>query len=556
MGLHWFLLNVMVAAMLLVVSAANTILFLAAWELMTISSFFLVAWHHKREEVRKAAWLYLLATHLGMALLLALFMIASSYCNSLDFRDFGQLAQLPPGGASLLYLLALFGFGVKAGLFPVHVWLPEAHPVASSHVSALMSGALIKTGIYGILRVLSLLPPAPAWWGWLLALLGATGALYGISMAAQQRDIKRCLAYSTVENAGIIFLALGFGLAATAQGYTKIALLAYAGGLLHLWNHALFKGVMFLGAGMFMQATGTCDMNRMGGLLRRMPIAGLLWIGGCMAIGALPPLNGLVSEWLIFISLAGAGTVQNGFIALLPQLLFGLLGLVGALALVTFSRLIGICLLGEPRDQSVTAAREGAPVMLVSMAILFAGCLAIGVYPQGALALLSAPLATLAKAQADPLLGHTVAPLGLVSLVIIAGVSMLAIVMVVLRRRRPLAKTATWGCGYRFPSPRMAYTGASFTELVARHLLPNFMRPSVSGTQVHGLFAAPSQVIQHAMDVVLAKVFSPIFVAMAGRCQRLRWVQQGHLSIYLLYIFITSALLLSWSLWAGGHGGR
>ncbi|MCF6178751.1 MAG: hydrogenase, partial [Geopsychrobacter sp.] len=211
---HWFFFNIMVIAMLLVVTAANAVLFLSAWEIMTLSSFFLVAWDHRLEDVRKAAWLYLLAAHLGMMLLVALFILAGSYCGSLNFSDFGPLAQLPVGIASLLYLLALFGFGVKAGLFPIHIWLPNAHPAAPSHVSALMSGVLIKTGIYGILRILTMLPPAPAWWGWLMALLGAAGALYGISLAAQQRDIKRCLAYSTVENIGIMFLGLGFGMVA------------------------------------------------------------------------------------------------------------------------------------------------------------------------------------------------------------------------------------------------------------------------------------------------------------------------------------------------------
>ena len=259
---HWFFFNVMVAAMLLVVTAANTVLFLVAWEAMTVASFFLVAWDHRHEKVRKAAWLYLLSAHFGMMLLLALFILVGNSCNSLNFRDFGPLTQLPPSSAALLFLLALFGFGVKAGLFPVHVWLPDAHPVAPSHVSAMMSGVLIKTAIYGILRFLSFLPPAPAWWGWLLALLGICGALFGISLSLQQQDIKRCLAYSTVENIGIIFLGLGLGMIGIAQGNQTIALLAFAGALLHLWNHALFKGVMFLGAGALLHATGTRDMNR------------------------------------------------------------------------------------------------------------------------------------------------------------------------------------------------------------------------------------------------------------------------------------------------------
>ncbi len=554
---HWFFFLLMVAAMLLVVTAANAVLFLATWEMMTLTSFFLVAWDHRQAEVRKAAWLYLLAAHLGMMLLLALFLLAGDICNSFNFSDFGPLARIPLGSASILYLLALFGFGVKAGLFPLHIWLPDAHPAAPSHVSALMSGVLIKTGIYGILRVVSLLPAAPAWWGWLMALLGGAGALYGISLAAQQRDIKRCLAYSTVENIGIIFLGLGFGIVATAEGHPQLALLAFAGGLLHLWNHALFKGVMFLGAGTLMHATGTRDMNRMGGLLRRMPLAGLLWIGGSLAIGALPPFNGLVSEWLIYISLARAGAGVVGFGALAPLLLFGLLGLVGALALVTFTRLIGICLLGEPRDPGAATAREADPVMLFSMGTLLTGCLAIGLYPQGALRLMARPLSQVVQTSPEMIagLGQQVAPLGFAALLLVAILLLTAGLLFVIRRHRPLAQGTTWRCGYRFPSPRMSYTGEGYGEFAAWHLLPAFMRPTVNGGHIVGPFPAPARLHQESTDPVLVRLLHPLFTGIAERCQRLRWLQQGQLSVYLFYIFIASAVLMAWSIWAGGRGG-
>jgi formate hydrogenlyase subunit 3/multisubunit Na+/H+ antiporter MnhD subunit len=553
---HWFYFNIMVAAMLLVVIAANALLFLAAWEIMTLSSFFLVAWDHHRDDVRKAAWLYLFAAHLGMMLLLFMFILAGSYCSGLDFSDFGPLAQLPLGSASIIYLLSLFGFGVKAGLFPLHIWLPDAHPAAPSHVSALMSGILIETGIYGILRILSLLPPAPAWWGWLMALLGAAGAIYGISLATQQRDIKRCLAYSTVENIGIMLLALGFGLVATAEGYPGIALFAFAGGLLHIWNHALFKGVMFLGAGALVHATGTRDMNSMGGLLRRMPLVGLLWIGGSLAISALPPLNGLISEWLIYLSLAHAGSALGGFAALVPLLLFGLLGMVGALGMVTFSRLIGICLLGEPRDPTAGYDYKTAPAMLVSMAVLLAACLVIGIFPQGALHLLTTALSQVTRLPVGAELGGAVAPLGQGALLLFAVLTVLGGLLVWLRRHRPRKLAATWGCAYPLPTARMAYTGEGFAELVSHHLMPKAMRPKVSGSKVNGLFPLSTTLAQASSDLVLMRYLQPLFVALADRCQRLRWLQQGQLQIYLVYIFVASAVLMAWSLWAAGYGGN
>ncbi len=554
LGGHWFLFNLMVLAMLLVVTAANVVLFLVGWELMTIASFFLVAWDHHQVVVRKAAWLYLLAAHCGMVMLLALFLLAGTYSGGFNFSDFGRLTALEPLPATVLFLLALFGFGVKAGLFPVHIWLPDAHPVAPSHVSALMSGVLIKTGIYGILRVLSWLPAAPVWWGWLVCLLGAAGALYGIAMATQQRDIKRCLAYSTVENVGIIFLALGFSLALKAQGHDLIALFAGAGALLHLWNHALFKGVMFLGAGAVMHATGTRDMNQMGGLLRRMPIAGVLWIGGSLAIAALPPLNGLVSEWLIYFSLLGAGTLHSGLEALAPLLLFGALGVVGALAIVTFTRLIGICLLGQPRDPRSTDAHEAAPLMLMPMGVLLGGCLVIGLYPQGALALLAYPLAQVTGLAVSHQPEILVAPLGPWALLLLVMLVLLAAVLTWLRCSRPLVRGYTWGCGFRFPSPRMAYTAESYSEMTFRYLLPQALRPQVSGGKVRRLFPAPAQLDQQSTDPLLMRVFQPLFAYIALRCQHLRWLQQGCLQVYLCYIFIASMILMAWSFWAGGHG--
>ncbi len=554
---HWFFFNLLVAAMLLVVTAANAVLFLAAWELMTLSSFFLVAWDHRHSEVGKAAWLYLMAAHLGLMLLLALFLQAGIRCGSFNFSDFGPLGRVSPTAAAMLFFLAVGGFGVKAGLFPLHIWLPDAHPAAPSHVSALMSGVLVKTGIYGILRVVSLLPPAPAWWGWVLALLGIGGALYGIALAAVQRDIKRCLAYSTVENVGIIFLGLGVAMVAASGGYGGVAVLALAGGLLHIWNHAMFKGLMFLGAGALLHATGTRDVNHMGGLLRRLPATATLWIGGSLAIGALPPLNGLASEWLIYLGLLNAGVQGTGFAALGPLLLVALLGLTGALALLTFTRLVGICLLGEPRTEAAAQAHEPPFPMRFAMVVLFAGCLAVGVFPQGVLRLLEAPLAFL-NASAGQVLLPIAAQLGNLghwALGLWLALAVMALAVGWLRRRHPVARGTTWGCGFAFSSPRMSYTGEGFAELCHNHLLPKILKPRVDGGKVEGVFPVPAQVVQSSAEPVLSRLLIPLFEGIAGYCVRLRWLQQGKLPVYLLYIFIACTLLMAWSVLEGFGGG-
>lgn len=551
LGPHWFFFNLLIASMILVVTTANGVLFLAAWELMTLTSFFLVAWDHAEEKVRRAAWLYLLAAHGGLVLLLTFFLLAEAQCGSLNFSDFGSLMQLPVERASVLFLLALAGFGVKAGLLPLHIWLPDAHPAAPSHVSALMSAVLVKTGLYGILRVLTLLPPAPQWWGWTLALIGALGAFYGIALASVQRDIKRCLAYSTIENIGIIVLGLGFGLVALSQGRPSVAALAFSGGLLHIWNHALFKGLMFLGAGAIVHATGTRDMNRMGGLLHRMPLAGMLWIGGSLSISALPPFNGLISEWLIYLGLLRGG-LGGGFSSIAPFLLIGLLGLVGALALVTFSRLAGICLLGEPRDKVSAQAHEAPILMLAPMAVLLLGCLAVGLAPSTALEWIQRPLEVLMRTSPNPVPAPVVA-LGAWGLLLLASVAAAFVLLRLLQRRRPSVQGSTWGCGFTLPTARMSYTGDAYSELCFRHVLPHALQPDVEGGVVTGLFPAAARLSRTSTDPVLQHQLRPFFNRMADRCLRLRWLQQGRLSIYLLYMFASALTLMAWVfLWERG----
>ncbi|MBW6511604.1 MAG: hydrogenase [Desulfuromonadaceae bacterium] len=552
LGPQWFFLCLLIVAMALVVTAANGLLFVAVWELMSLSSFFLVAFDHRLPVVQRSAWTYLLACHVGAACLFALFLLAGHICGSLQFSDFGALQQVDPGLALALFLLAVIGFGTKAGLFPLHVWLPDAHPAAPSHVSALMSGVMVKTGIYGILRVLTLLPLAPIWWGGLLAGCGIIGAVYGIALATQQRDVKRCLAYSTVENVGIIFLGLGVGLAANSAGLPQIAALALAGGLLHIWNHALFKGVMFLGAGTLLHATGTRDMNLMGGLLHKMPLAGGLIIGGSLAIAALPPFNGLVSEWLIYLGMLQAGQAVSGFWGLFPYLLVGMLGITGALAVVAFTRIVGIALLGEPRSEAAKYAHEASALMTVPMALLLAGCLLIGLLPQVSIGLLQGPIAQLLHSTpATPLtVAATLGGLGRWGALLILLLAAAWLLLGSLRKKRPTADGATWGCGFSFPSARMSYTAEAYGEMV-QHLLPRVIQPEVEAAAPKGLFPGRASISQRSIDPALQKFFYPGFHWLAERCVHLRWLQQGKLPVYLLYIFFCCAVLLVWSVIEG-----
>lgn len=549
---HWALYALLMASLLMVVIAANVLLFIAAWEIMTISSFFLVSYDHQHTEVREAAWLYLLVAHFGLLLITAFFLLAGSHCGSLNFADFTPLAQAGPTLTTVLFLLALCGFGIKAGLFPFFVWLPAAHPVAPSHVSALMSGLVVNAGLFGVLRAMLLLPPLSALWGAIILTLGLLGAMYGIAMAMLQKDLKRCLAYSTVENIGIIFMGIGLGVVATAQQMPVVAALAFSGALLHIWNHTLFKGLLFLGAGTLLHATGTRNLDQMGGLLRRMPQSGFLIIGGSVALAALPPLNGFVSEWLIYLSLLHAGAAMSGVSALSIGMVLVLFGVVGTLAVVTFTRLIGIALLGEARSPAAAQAHEATPAMLWPMRFLHFGCLIIALLPQLILQLLI-PVLTQLTPTAVPELLATFAKsrqIGLWGMILCATLIIVVLLLTTLKRRRPSMTATTWGCAFPRPTAQMAYTAESYSGLACHHLLPQILQPEVSTKRPRTFFPTTVQFFQHSHEPILQRCYQPLFSSLAERCVQLRWLQQGKQHLYLLYIFICCAGLMFWSILA------
>jgi formate hydrogenlyase subunit 3/multisubunit Na+/H+ antiporter MnhD subunit len=283
LAVTWFWYNLLTGSMLLVAVARNAVLFLLAWEAMSLASFFLVMFEHQRASVRHAGWVYLVATHIGTAFLLVMFAVLGRQAGTLDFAAFapGPATPMAPG---LLFLLAVVGFGTKAGFMPLHVWLPEAHPAAPSHVSAVMSGVMIKTGIYGLLRVLTFLGPPAPWWGWVLVATGAVSGVFGVLFALAQHDLKRLLAYHSVENIGIIAMGLGVGMLGLSYRQPAVAFLGLAGGLLHVCNHAVFKSLLFLSAGSALQATGTREIDQLGGLLRRLPVTGAVFLVGSAAI--------------------------------------------------------------------------------------------------------------------------------------------------------------------------------------------------------------------------------------------------------------------------------
>jgi formate hydrogenlyase subunit 3/multisubunit Na+/H+ antiporter MnhD subunit len=543
----WFFYNLLVVGMAMVVVARNGVLFLVAWEVMALASFFLVGFEHEKPSVREAAWTYLIAGHLGTAFVLAFFVIVGRETGSLDFDRFGGLA---PSLAAPLFLLTVVGFGTKAGFMPLHVWLPEAHPAAPSHVSALMSGVMIKTGVYALLRAIMLLGPPPLWWGWLLIAIGLTSGVLGVLFALAQHDLKRLLAYHSVENMGIIALGIGVGLLGIASGSRPMAVLGFAGGLLHVLNHAIFKGLLFLGAGSVLHATGTREIDEMGGLLKKMPLTGATFLIGAAAISGLPPLNGFVSEFLIALGALSSATAHDVPVAVPALLTLGGLALIGGLAAACFAKAFGIVFLGEPRSDHARHAHEAALSMRVPMFLLAAGCFAIGLLGPFVTRFAAPAIEQVARVPVGDHLAQAAAPLSAVAIGALAFLALLALLATLrlwLLRGRPVGETVTWDCGYARPTARMQYTSSSFAQPLT-DLFWSFLRTRRAGASPEGYFPREAALSTETPDVCRERFYRPAFSVVAWGLSRLGWLQQGRVHLYILYIALTLLALLVWKL--------
>jgi formate hydrogenlyase subunit 3/multisubunit Na+/H+ antiporter MnhD subunit len=535
-------LNLLITAMSLVLIARHALLFLVAWEVMTVLAYLLVSREHEDSDVRRAGWAYLIASHVAVIALLALFVVLGSDAGgALDFAPIA--ASWRGDGAVGILILALLGFGIKAGVVGLHVWLPEAHAAAPSHVSALMSGVLIKLGVYGILRVALIVSPG-SWFAVTLMLLGAAGALLGIALALSQRDLKRVLAYSSVENVGIVLIGLGLGFWARGHGDPALAAIAFAGGLLHLWNHAAMKGLLFLGAGSLVHGAGSRDVERLGGLLRRMPWTGCLVITGAIAIAALPPLGGFTGEWLLYRAL-GQIAVDGATATALPAIAgAAALALVGGLAALCFVRLVGVVLLGSPRGTGAAEAHESPAGMVGPMLVLAAACVSAGML---------API--LVRATQPALLGQLgagaanqaaalLSPLALVNAVLL--VALVAAAALVLRAAAGARRTETWGCGYAAPTARMQYRASGFSELLVARVVPRWLRSPQRVAPPAGAFPAAASFTSDTADPLTRGAYEPFLVRWGERFARLRFLQQGNVHVYILYIVATAIGALAW----------
>ncbi len=533
--------GLLTASIALLLVARNAMLFLAGWEAMALCAFLTVTTEDEEAQVRSAGFLYLCATRAGTLCIFAFFALLSAATGHLRFDTSGLDAGTP--AATALFVLALIGFGLKAGLMPLHVWLPPAHAAAPSHVSALMSGVLIKTGIYALARVAAGFEHPPLWWGGAFLALGAVSAVLGVAFAIGQHDLKRLLAYHSVENIGIIAMGLGLLLVGRAAGRPDLALLGLAGALLHVWNHGLFKSLLFLGAGAVIRAAGTREMDRLGGLGKRMPATSLLFVVGAVAICGLPPLNGFVSELFLYLGLFRAAATPDGRWWLATAFAAPALALTGALALACFVKAFATVFLGEPRSADALHAREAPRAMLGPMLAIAACCLAIGLGPALVAPALDAAASVFGIAR--PL--ASAVPLAKLSLAgALLAASLFAAAALLAFRARSARAAPTWDCGYATPGARMQYTSSSFAQMLVG-LFAFALRPREEAPRLAALFPGRAAYRGEVPDAVLDKLILPALRAAGSAFERLRVIQRGNVQAYLGYILLTLVLLLVWT---------
>lgn len=566
LGALGFFYNTFILGMLLVVTAANGLWFLVAWEVMSLASYFLVVYDRNDRQNIKAGYVYLIMTHLGAALILLALAVLFHYTHSFDFDVIKAQMQLVPQAAlAAVFGLTFVGLGIKAGVIPLHIWLPSAHPAAPSHVSALMSGVMIKTGIYMMIRLfLDIMQPIPLWWGLVVLVVGAVSSLVGVLYALTEHDIKRLLAYHSIENIGIILLGLGSALVFTTLNQPSLVLVALAASLFHTLNHATFKSLLFLSAGSTIQATHTRNIEHYGGLLKLLPFTGLFFLIGSMAISALPPFNGFFSEWLTFQSLfsgiASSGTyVQWVFVAAAASL-----AITGGLALACFVKAFGVSFLARPRTEAAKKAKESPSTMLTGMAGLAVVCLAIGVLAAPATRVLQhvgRDVTGIAGSSVIDTASHATLAVGQPAASVSGPVIIMLLLLVPLgvwlgvkygvHRKQKVTTSETWDCGTPL-NGRMEITATGFSQSIIR-IFGSILRPvKRHEVELHDSFnpyhVKSRTVSLHVHDMYQSHLYRPLYRLMLAISSGVKRVQNGNLNAYILYIFLVVVI----TLWVAG----
>jgi hydrogenase-4 component B len=553
--------NALLLATTLLFAADNIWVFLIAWELTALTAFCLVVFEHEKPETRQAGVLFFIMSHIDAGCIIAGFFLLFQQSGDYSFSSLHHIGEaMSAGRRNAAFVLFLLGFGIKSGIIPLHIWLPVAHPVAPSNVSALMSGVLIKLGVYGLARVcFDFLGPPALWWGVTILTVGTVSAVLGVLYALMEHDLKRLLAYHSIENIGIILMGLGASLIFLRAGHPLLASLSLIAGLYHTINHAAFKGLLFLGAGAVVQSTHTRNMEEMGGLIKRMPQTAFFFLMGAVAISALPPLNGFVSEWLTYQSLLQGFDVTQSLWRLVFPLSGAMLALTGALAAACFVKAFGITFLAQPRSDHARAAVEVAPSMRVGMGILTVACVLLGLFPTAFIRLLDPLTQQLIGEQISAQLnlagGFVLGSLskypGTISMsgLVLTAVCLLPVPLalwLVFGRQTRTRRGPTWACGQPGLTPQMEYTATGFSKPV-RMIFKALFQPRRDVQREYDFspyFATNIRFESHIEEVFVERLYRPLRVWILRVSRRVRALQAGSIHAYLLYIFLTLLLLL------------
>jgi formate hydrogenlyase subunit 3/multisubunit Na+/H+ antiporter MnhD subunit len=552
---YYFFLGVMTSSMLLVVTVQNAILFLIVWEIMSISSFFLVSFENNKEEVRRAGIYYLIAMQIGAAFLITAFGWITAISGSLDFTSFKSVLSGSGSMSIILFFLFFIGFGTKAGFIPFHTWLPKAHPAAPSGVSALMSGVMIKTGIYGILRIILLTGTPDIKLSYFVLIISLATGIYGISNAIAQSDIKKLLAYSSIENIGIIGMGIGTGMLGLSYNQPIIAVLGFTGAVLHILNHFTFKTLLFYGAGIVYQKTGTRNIEKLGGLIKSIPVTASLFLVGSVAICGLPLFSGFLSEFAIYLGLANGFAVDN--LAINITVLIGISGLafIGIMAVLCFTKVFGICFLGTPRNSYKESFSEKSFSFIFPMSILSFIIVLFGLVPGLVLPLLNSVLKQFISADIIIEFNVITALYNSIShwLLLFAGMSLFFFMLrYLLLRKRSVVKFKTWDCGYQVESSlptrqagRIQYTGSSYAQPFL-HLIAELVPQKIKVKKEPMLFPKEASLEIHSHDFSERFLIQPFINLLNKSLNYFSWIQSGQMQQYIIYGLFFLLFLLIW----------
>ena len=545
---HCLFLMLLIASMLGVVIVQNSLFFLVVWEIMSLSSFFLVIFEGNKKNVLNAGLKYMVYMHISVIFIIAAFALLNIESGSFNFNDFSAVLSKNSQITNIIFVLALIGFGTKAGLVPLHNWLPDAHPAAPTHISGIMSGIMIKTGIYGILRMIYLIGVPSKLIAYTVLSIAIISALWGVLYAITQHDIKRLLAYHSLENIGIIGIGIGIGLLGLVFENQIMAILGFTGGILHVLNHSIFKMLLFFAAGSVYKKANTRDIELLGGLIKKMPYTGLLFIIGSVAICGLPPFNGFISEFLIYAGML-FGIQEGNNIAVFMTLIISLaaLALVGTMAILCFTKVTGIMFLGTPRsEQAQKVDSDVENTMLIPMSILAFFTFIIGFFPQYAIVPVLAPVTMLLKEKSLPTVFNSVVELMSTISLLFFILLVFLIFMIIVRNliNNQNRQHTTWGCGYNRANPRMQYTASSYADLFVSTLKPMFKRISHI-KKPKDLFPKEAYYKVEIEDIEEAYIVKPLIKLDEKLLSKFERIQNGNMQQYILFglIFLIVAIV-------------